>query len=490
MKLLICNIGSSDLDRKKLSELRDLSERARSQRILNDIATYLPRLDLPIIGKALRYVQRQPGKLVRIVLIASNQSEEPPLEPEARGFWESDTCWTVEVVKRCLTESLNGWQATPTDRIDIWLIGDNGSQRDPSDYDGVRRYFEQRLPELQASFPDATVYLEVTGGTPAMTTGLLVAGTEVFGAQAEALYVNQREEIPATLNTARRLQSRPLRSALLANVKTYDYGAAGLLLKEQASVIGDRLEKDAMAVLECLLTYAACRFNFDFPGARRALEGKFGLADGTWADELQELVRAVKMPDRAAKLAEVYHGASMRYDVHAYADFLTQVVRFQENAFRMLCLERGVVFVNSRGQKTDTGHWLQQDWVSSMGLPSSINLEMTRGNMRDLLRQLARQRNKNLDDQPNKNLDGTIRELNRLDALANLRNELVHTFEGVDRLALAWRFAGNRSHERKADEIVPHMQTCYMLVADRQVGPSPFMGINQIIHTLLREVST
>lgn len=44
--------------------------------------------------------------------------------------------------------------------------------------------------------------------------------------------------------------------------------------------------------------------------------------------------------ERRAILEEIYHGAAARSYIGAYADFLAQVVRFQENALRVLCLDR------------------------------------------------------------------------------------------------------------------------------------------------------
>jgi hypothetical protein len=259
MKVLICNIGSSDLDRAQLAELNGLSERERAMCILADYAACQPRLALPIIGKALRHVQRQPGELVCVALVASDQGAEQPADDTARDNWGKDTLYMAQVIARRLTEPSIDWQPIAAARIQIWTIEDGrGGARDPSDYDGVRRFFERQLPELRAAFPNATAYLEVTGGTPAMTTGLLVAGTEVFGAQAEVLYVHPRRPMPATLNTGKRLQAGPLRAALRSNAATYDYDAALRAFRSQRAVIGDRLVEGAPELLEVLLEYAGC----------------------------------------------------------------------------------------------------------------------------------------------------------------------------------------------------------------------------------------
>ena len=159
-KLLFCNVGSSDLDRALLEELNRLNERERARRILAAWETYAPRLRLPIIGKALRYVLNQPGDLARLVLIASDQGDTPPDDPYLAELWGKDTCGTAQVIRRALAAGCDGLPALAAERIEVWTIADrHGRERDPSDYDGVRRFFERRLPDMARAFPTATVYL-------------------------------------------------------------------------------------------------------------------------------------------------------------------------------------------------------------------------------------------------------------------------------------------------------------------------------------------
>jgi hypothetical protein len=365
MSLLVCNVGGSDLACAALPK-DGRGERSWAEEILARYDELRGQLRLPIIEKALPHVQRQPGELERVVLVASDQGSAPPHDPQARDDWEKDTCVAAQVIARALSDSIGPWRPLPPARIAIWTIADErGAGCDPSDYDAVRRFFERRLPELSAGHAGAPVYLAVTGGTPAMTTGLLVAGTEVFGARAEALYVHPRRALPATLNTGRRLQSGPLRAALRSNIATYDYDAALRLLRDERAVIGDRLAPGALDVLEALLEYARCRYNFDLPGACTALStGVDRAGDGRWRDEIMRLYDAVFRPDHAALLAEVYYGALARYDVGTFPDFLTQVVRFQENMLRLMCLECGAVFVDRAGNLHIGGRTLDPDWIA------------------------------------------------------------------------------------------------------------------------------
>ncbi len=487
-KLLFCNVGSSDLDRALLPELSRLSERERAQRILAQWDAYAQRLRLPIISKALRYVLNQPGDLARLTLIASNQGDAPPADPYLTDLWGKDTHGTAQVIARILAMGCDDLPPIPADRIDVWTIADREERnRDPSDYDGVRRFLERRLPEAARAFPGATAYLEVTGGTPAMTTGLLVAGSEIWGARAIALYVHPRYALPQTLNTATRLLAAPLRAALRANTATFDYDAALRLLHDHRSAIADRLIPGADRVLEAVLDHARCRFNLDLPGARRALEGGVDRAgDGRWRADVMLLYNAVSAPDRRMRLEEVYHGAKARYDAGAYGDFLAQVVRFQENAWRLLCLERGARFVDRHGQPNDDGSKVSRAWEDAVGFrlrsdPPGDTGDRTssRLRLRAIARHLAQRRGESLRRQ--------MDALDRLNGLADLRNETIHTLEGVSRRVLAATFGGHGSDEAVADQIVPHMADVYALVVGRPPGVSPYTTINALIDILLRE---
>jgi hypothetical protein len=487
MNLLICNIGSSDLDRDRLPTLQGLSERERAGRILATYDDLRPHLVLPIIAKALRAVQKQ-GDLAGVVLIASNQGDEPPADTAAHTLWSKDTCLTAQVVARCLADEARDWRAIPPDQIQIWEIADEqGTYRDPSDYDGVRRFFEYRLPTLRAAHPDATAYLEVTGGTPAMTTGLLVAGTEVFGAQAVVMYVHPIHPLPSTLNTGKRLQAEPLRSALRSNVATYTYDAAARTLREQHSVITDRLAPGAPELLAAMLDYAQCRFNFDFPGAVQALDGGVDqLGDGRWRERIMALYAAVDAPDRTAKLEEVYHGAAARYATGAYADFLTQVVRFQENALRALCLAHGARFLDWNGHPDPDGAKLSQAWAGAQGVRfRSDRVDDTRDKLagRALLLELLPQ----LAGSDRATIQPVLAALEHLEGLARLRNALTHSFDGVRRIDLARSFRGPAATAADAEQILPHLAQIFAFVAGRAVGPSPFVAINDLIFSLLRE---
>lgn len=474
MSILLCNMGSREIAWGELPEITAKTARARGQQLLAQLGALAPRVRLPMVGKALRSIQGK-GAIDQVILIASDQGDAPASEDE-RAAWESDTISIAQAVARLLALGVDGCAPIAPERIAVWLIGEGDAGRDPSDYDGVRRFLEGRLPALARQHPDAPAYLEVTGGTPAMSIGLLIAGSAVFGERATALYIQERYERPATLNTSRRLAAGPLRSSLRSHARSYDYGAALALLKEHQGSITDRLHSGAAEALEALLSYASCRFNFDFPGAHAALGGDIDRAgDGRWRAELLRLHDEVARPDRETTLAEVYYGAAARFDTCAWADFLTQVVRFQENAFRTMCLQRGARFVDFSGKPVDDGAKLDMVWAAQIGFTPRSDM-LGRTGMERLIEHLARR--------SGEDIHPTMTLLGALEGLARLRNGLTHSLRGVHESDLAQAFSG-----RPAPEILPHLADCLTALTGRAPSATtPFQRVNGLIDQLLTEV--
>lgn len=478
MSLLICNVGTRDLVCETFP--KDASgERAWAAAALARYAELRPHFRLPIIGKALNYLADHGIALEALVLVASDQ----PDTPGAPGFHASDTRPTAELIARLIADGYAGLPPLAAERISVWTISDDrGVGRDPSDYDQVLAFLERRLAELAQHYARGPAFLEVAGGTPAMTTGLLIAGTEAFGARAEVLSVHPQRPRPSALGTGRRLLAAPLRAVVRSNAWTYAYDAALRTFREQREAITDRLAPEAGATIEALLRYAAARYNFDFPGARAALEGL--PAGGPWRDELAALQRQVTDPDRLDLLAEVIHGAEARYASGLYADFLTQVVRFEENLLRLLCLRRGVRFARREdGAADDDGSLISRAWLRAQPFrlandyDDGRDLPTSRARMRELLGQMA----------TGAEMNDLLNAIDRLRPLVYLRNDITHSLNGLRKADLAARFAQRRqAPEGEADQIVPHLAGLYARVAGRSLPPSPYQAINALLDRLLQ----
>jgi hypothetical protein len=480
MTLLICNVGGKDLVCAGLSKVRR-SERGWAEELLARYDDLQPMIDLPIIGKALRYFVAQEIALERLILIASDQDAT---QVEQR-FWESDTCLTATIIARYLADGYAGLPPIPAEQMSIWIIRDSAGQGgDPADYDLVLAWLEQQLVQLAIDHPNGSAFLQVTGGTPAMTTGLLIAGTEAFGARAELLSIHPQKEEPTRLNTGQRLLAAPLRATLRSNAATYAYDAALTTLYEQRAIIGDRLAPGALATIAALLAYAQCRYSFDFPGARAALAVL--PATHPWAAQLAPFAAQVAAPDRTDLLAEVIHGAAARYTVGLYADFLTQLVRFEENLLRLLCLERGAIFVSREsGQDDDDGSLISRAWLRT--LPFSLRNDHDDGRNRSGGRAVLRELLGRLAHARGEVLNPLLNAIDKLQKLVYLRNETTHSLDGVDKRALAIAFTDRRTADAvEADGIIPHLAALYQQIAGRSLPSSPYKALNGLLDQLLR----
>lgn len=477
--ILICNVGGRDVVSKAFPK-DNIGERTWAETVLARYHELYATLRLPIIGKALQYLAERQIALDHVILIASDQ---PPPPDGNDQFWSSDTIHSAAIIRRLLSEGHTPYPALPTEQITIWTIRDERDRGcDPSDYDLTLRFLERQLTKLQYQYPQHTAFLEVTGGTPAMTTGLLIAGTEVFGSRAEVLSIHPAQEIPIALNTGKRLLATPLRATLRSNAATYAYAAAARTFLEQEAIITDRLDPKAASLIDPLLDYAHYRFNFDFANARKAL-AKIDHA-GPWQTELATLQAQVVSPDRRSLLAEVVHGAAARYEIGLYADFLVQVVRFEENLLRYLCLLQGAEFRNRRGSSDPDGPYLAREWLQQQPFTLSRDrdrqrdLPVDRSVLRELIGQLLYP--------PDHYQQALLQAIDRLGELVKRRNELTHHLEGVQKIGLARAFAGQQASSTAADQIVPHLQQLYEAVCKQPLPPSPYQQINHLLERLLQ----
>lgn len=484
MTLLIANVGGRDLECTLLSK-RNRSEREWAAEVAARYEELRHGLRLPIIGKALRHLAATGVTLEALVLVASDQPM-PPVGSAEQRFWLSDTGPTAQLMVRLLAEGSGELPPLPAERTLVWTIATpDGQGADPSDYDVALSYLERRLRQLAADYPTPPALLEVAGGTPAMTTALLIAGVEAFGARAEALAIHPAREVPAALGVGRRLLAAPLRAALYSNAATFAYDAALRTLHAERDAIGDRLAPGALEAAEALLSYACARYNFDFPGARAALLPLLDV-EQPWRQEFASLVAQVTNPDRSALLAEVVHGAEARYTTGLYVDFLTQLVRFEENLLRKLCLDRGVRFVRREDGSDDAeGSLISREWLRAQPftLKGDYDDGRDRTNSRGLMRDILGLLTKSCGE----DLQVVVEMIDRLRPLVYLRNETTHSLEGLRKLDLARRFSAYRTaSEQEADQIVPYLATLYAKVADRPLPPSPYPVINGLLGRLLQ----
>jgi hypothetical protein len=449
--LLISTIGNRDLtlDGSLLprEEFRDrtaeLLEQCRRER-----AAVLGRLQAPILEPVVRWVLRQhtepPGPSrpeprrpqLCVYLVATDQPETTPQRV-------SDTLHAAALLREWLADRFkaHGLQSTK-----FWTY-----QSNPADYDEAYRYFQEL--ERQRSFPDSgdfdIVYLNPTGGTPALTFGLLTVVLPFYGARAVVLYLPNGRDLPIRLNVGQQFRRAQLLDDVATQLDQWEFGRAAELL-QRAGVPGH------LAALTRALAY---RLNFDFTLALRTIEHEVippssGALRSAAIAQQEQLARlrdhaealhnaVVPRPDcYPPLLRELYVNTLLTWEAGRYADFLARAFRFEEAALRWAVEE--TLHLPTGSAKQPRGSALPAFVEGIEGDPELLQhaqspyegrkLDYRRAPTRDLLRHLL--------DTPRLRSDPTAQQVktltDRLRRLSELRNMSIvaHGFKGVSREAI------------------------------------------------------
>src|SRR5690606_15083845 len=137
------------------------SVRRLGQELSDNLSRYNDALELPLLGPTLEWLQTENGRdlsTASLVLFASNQPEQYTQREE----WLKDTLPLAEAMRELIAQRY----AIPKRKIYIRAI--EGS---PADYANMLTYYLRELPDIAQYVADNTqVYLEVSGGTPAMSS--------------------------------------------------------------------------------------------------------------------------------------------------------------------------------------------------------------------------------------------------------------------------------------------------------------------------------
>jgi hypothetical protein len=481
--LLIANVGNRDVWVDKCAPLapeihpqhnKEASRRALGTALLADWARCRPFLSLAILGKAIAHVRSAAGKVDRVVLIASDQARR---EGVAQHYLEQDTCTLAPIVARLLNEQFG----VPDDSIEHWTVEDN-----PADYTEMQRFFRERLPALRRELPEAVAFLEVSGGTPAMTSMLLTVGVEVFGLDAYPFYVSEHALQAFPLEIGRRLVADALLDTVRGDLEIFAYHAAAQTVRQQRDLLAGYAPVD---VLLPLLEYALQRQNFDFDTAWSTLRQ---MRKSNWREQAIALSAGLDCHDPAWVLAEGIYSAELALRLSRLLEFVARVFQFVEGVLRMEALSRGVEFVNQKGQPCDDGNQIAPQWMEShadvVQALSAVGVRFDKGANRFVLSRVVQRLCEQAGDAQGLQ---TLDDLKRLEKIGDLRNRAVHSAQGLSLKTLKAAFFGEGREARKrpdsdVQEIVCTMQGVWSRLTGRPFeGANPYDRINCLIREAL-----
>ncbi len=472
--------------------------RPLGEEILADFGRYADALRLPLIDVSLHWLIARgdvaPDEL-SVHLFASDQ-HPPPTTPEPRG--QGDSILLAQIVERQLrTRGV----PSPSESKRVGRARDDGRRTrlrgsqihvhplrdDPADYGLMLNAYSQELAALedQISLGDR-VYLEVTGGTTAMSSMLLVAGVETFGHRVHTLYVRPGADRPHVVPIGPRFFARQAQLVLQEQLRRFAYAAARTSVDRRGELIAPDVADQTL--LRALLDYADRRLAFDFAKAREALHRASAYASGRLQAHVRFRQRELARRDSAALLAELIHSMRIMYQLGQHADFVHRLLRFREGCFRHLAEGMGLRYRKGDERYADPD-WVDQvvglrafleDYTSPVGdrhgrirLSDRPLTVVSLGAIVDFF--VAR-------GKPWGRLQAPVSALHRLSTVTDLHSQgLVGPgFDGISRADLEHGFGQDLDH------IVPLLEEIYGALFTAELGDNPYEALNGLILSLLR----
>ncbi len=492
MSVLLANVGNSDLklrDKELLPAPPNPEDkewwtvRRKGEEIRKHFDRYKESLEMPLIGPTLNWLFRREGvhaKDLHIHLFASDQPQQDTPESE----WLKDTAPAAEVIQKLLTYKFE----IPQKQVHIHHIEGN-----PADYANALNFYAKQLPQIAKKADGAQIYLEISGGTPAMTAMLVVVGVEVFGKRARTVYMSRDADAPYEVAIAHELFARQSRAALRTQVEMYAYAVARRTLADAGQLITS--DEKRRQLLDALLDYADRRLAFDFARACAALEQAHRHSIGEIQSRIDHWLRELKSSDNmAVKLAELIHSTRIKQRFGDYADLVQRLFRFQEAVFRHMCLQMGVQFSG------DNDQYISDSWrKGNEKLDAYLNSYRrdNKGNrlpvnkpgcfVVDTSRPMNRYSLGAIVDYYVEHVpawqhwQGTAETLHGLSTVADLRNKGLsgHGFEGIGKEDI------EQAYGRSMEDLLDHLMTIYSELFKREPGDNPYDAINDLILNLV-----
>lgn len=440
---LIANVGSRDVQVEGHPSLPKDS-RPLGELIWDKWDELKSSVKFPILGKAVRWLVEKHQLLDRIVLFASNQSNAL--------YSQTDTFPFAMVIQQYFAEEFGDWVNAATSIIEV--------KENPADYDLMMRFYAAELAKLP---PDGVCYVEVTGGTPAMSFMLLWQGVEVLKERARPLYILQGKEEPLHLNIAKNLLSHAILGDLRESLAVYQYPAACALLDRHADFL--QQFTPAFAAARMAFEHAKHRANFDFARARSAINlSKLPDLPEEEVAFLRGLGAEFDSAHDDQLLREEIFAAEIDFRNEAYRDALSNVASFTEGFLRRLALRRGVKL--TADQKKIDPVWIDGELKLKRWLLDE-KIEWDRPVTRLLYTKILE-----FKGQTDPKLKETLQWVEELNRLQDIRNQATHQHGGVARQDVEHGFKGG------IEALLRRLRALYERLTDTSVDENIYARLN------------
>lgn len=483
---LLANVGNRDLvltDSSLLPEHDDPrwwhSVRRLGEEFRDNLARYADALELPLLSPTLEWLSNENAhelSTASTVLFASNQPEQYTQLDE----WLKDTLPFAQAIRELIALRYG------IRKRNIRVLEIEGN---PADYANMLTCYLRSLPEIHAHMTaDTHVYLEVSGGTPAMSSMLIVAGVEVFGERVHTLYIERNSRAPNSIGVAQQLFARKTRETLRNQIDLYAYTAALHTLRTSGHLVtSDDRERDLLANL---LQYADRRLAFDFARARLALRDALPLTTGNKQAQISFWRRELDTRSAQANISELIHSAAIKLLLGDYADFVQRIFRFQEAGFRHLAEQMGLRYTK------DDGMYADSNWLNSLpALGKSLDLYTDRLSGRVTTVDLGRPLNRYSlgaivdyfieNDAAWEAYRTAVDHLHTFSAVAELRNKGLagHGFNGIGLDDLQEKYGA------PAGEMLDALRQIFYEMFGTSPGEDPYQAVNALLMDIIEAAS-
>lgn len=483
--MILASIGNRDvLYKGQVLE----SPREDGERLLERYDEVKEDIELPIIEAGLEYVQtlsrRYPEVLGRnqdtpTVGLYCTDQDNPEYRP-------SDTVELARLIEKKLPELFptrsenRGLQIRPGKKsILLFPIGEN-----PARYDRMYSFFEDFFAGNQrVQNPEGWLcFVLATGGTPAISSMLLLHSIQHFGSNCVQVYVSRGEDRPQSLRVGQQIARAETQRRFNEALGTLQFRAAAAIAESAFDGGGGR-------TTTC--RYAEHRLAFDFRRSREFFEKALREAQG-WnlSKHLEQHADVVDRLDLGASdhaaqpllIAELFYNLEVKYQSGEFVDVLGRTFRLQE-ALLTWIVERNTSIRTGTGKRLakqkrevqDTpGLWEFLENYAITGEGSGLNLEREINNVALLaVAEYLQSPEAGFSGEEQTRTARVVEVAKSIDKLRNLRNHTIiaHGFSGVSEDELLDTYG--------SESLIDDLRTGIGTAIGKDLSTNPFVELAQ-----------
>ena len=400
---------------------------------------WLKYIEFPIIEATLQKLNDKGKVIDKIVFIASDQSDS--------YYSKTDTKYLSEILLKLKQNYNELFKINPNIEVDIKYLTKN-----PSDYDITIEAYKNILNEFKEA---DNIYLGISGGTPAMATGLIINSINTCD-NVMTIYTKKKEnnkQQAYALNLAQELKKNESKKDIIKFIKAQNYSAAEILIKEFKNKFSDNNGIIEEVILN-IVKAASSRIQFDFTIAKTAIEEVMDKEPNSreiyeqFIDSIEELTTG----NQEYLLNEVISNAEYQYSIGAYTDFLGRVFRIQEEIYSYILLKNSFLELNNNKKKFKNIEAISQ--LSSELNNFSAKTKANIPNMDKVLKSLINENSEEYD---------LYKHCSLLTNLKTLRNNsiLAHGYEGVSDAIIKSELPNGMSVEQFLEELIEKFKNAF-----------------------------